>query len=223
MIEIKDDSKYELNDPDMMNIIKAYELLFYVINYYESIMKSCYNMSQGLDLFLANQKFCNTLFQFIGIVSTHSNQDSMCFFSMTGISGFDDLINKIKAKSFNVLNLLLERAMVSEQLGQAILSNNKTYLTYIVYTLTVIVESDKIWEWLGNTEIRLIILMLLRNIRICTMSKYFLPTFGTIKPKLLIETIFSLLKTTPDEYDLMTDNPNEFVNKSIDLADYKKS
>jgi hypothetical protein len=72
----------------------------------------------GYEHFALSLPYANILSALLGIIITHPNQNNQSMMSLTGIQKLDNLINSIKIKAFECINMILK--FVFEQMQSSV-------------------------------------------------------------------------------------------------------
>jgi hypothetical protein len=93
-------------------------------------------------LFSQSTAYAQVFIQTIGILVSHGNQDMMSFISITGIEKLDQLLNNIKIKTLECLNLifkyLFEEIPNQTKLESPFINKGLNLCPYLIKTLLVI-------------------------------------------------------------------------------------
>lgn len=205
-------------------MLNCYEVEHTFIDCINSIVRDCICKGNvGLEIFATNTGICNLLFQIIGVVGTNSKQCQQVLVSTTGLEKYDELVNKTKNKTCNVINHLL-KFCVKHGLETRFIANNLMYMNYIVLTLSYITDMEDFNQFLeDNEDVRHLTIGLLENMIICTRSRMFSDFFARIRAKVITEVLFMFLLTSDKEYAYIEDDPKEFMNLALDVCDKQES
>lgn len=164
----------------------------------------------------------------IGIVISHPQlQDTQSFISITGIEKLDQLLNQVKIKTLQCLNYLLKYLFeeVPNQTKQESPLTLKalTLCPHFISTLLSVSKRPDILTLAQEETFQDVIVETLETLVLATGEKEFFNLLQPAYRDLVVHVCFGLMRTSTQELDLMTADPDQFVSLSLDICDKQKS
>ncbi len=194
--------------------------LFYKARHVGAIVAGHYVYSQGV---------VNILVPVIQVVVPVGAQATDTTVSCTGNAELDRKLNLLKKKALGVANLILGYVYSTALATRA---NTTPFFAFcgavgplaLMTLLSICVANhDKLEENVSEDALGGIIVEYLRILCNMLEDNSFYHFFSENKPKLIVDVILPLLKSTEEEKDSLINDPQNFVNLALDTCDKQSS
>lgn len=163
----------------------------------------------------------------MGIIVQFPNQDMQSFISVTQFEKLDQLLNNIKVKALECLNYLFkylfEEVPNQTKLESPFMAKGLTLCPYFIQTLLSISVRPDIQLIIQDETYQNIIVESMETLALFVGEKEFFQLIVDKQRDLLVKVCLNLMRTTPQEYEEMTSDPEQFVNLALDTCDKQKS
>ncbi|CAD8125119.1 unnamed protein product [Paramecium sonneborni] len=200
-----------------------------VLDYCEKLFKQkTHNKEQLIPLqnimFKLNS-FQITLFA-IFKYSPPANILQSCIISCTNNEQFDNRINEVKMYGLKCLQILINALLSKTKNEQknSVFSNQQANLTQLLlYSIFTYTRQARISDILQKQFLPSILSSILRLLAHLGGQAELYPQFQESRGPLITDIIYPFLVTTFSEYQIMKEQPEEFVNIALDVVDKQES
>ncbi|CAD8209120.1 unnamed protein product [Paramecium octaurelia] len=200
-----------------------------VCEYCEKIFKQKAHNKESL-IPLQNMMFKLTSFQItlftIFKYSSPNNVIQSCIISCTNNEQFDNRINEVKMYGFKSLQILMNSLLSkskNEQRNSVFYNQQANLNQLLLYSIFAYTRQAKIQDILQKQFLPSILSSMLRLLAHFGGQAELYPYFQESKGLLITDIIYPFLITTKSEYQIMKEQPEEFVNIAIDVVDKQES
>jgi hypothetical protein len=184
----------------------------------------------GFQLMTQSQSYANTLAKILSLSFPLGAPlpDNARLFSLTGLPKLDNLLNKIKHRAHEYLNLtyryLFEKVHNSVKEQSPFLVRGQQFCPFLMNSLLtisrgqefdIITEQDEVFTELVVEAVETLVLFI--------GEKEFADIIGPLAKQLIVNVGLNYMRTKKQELDEMRDDPEGFVNLSLDVCDKQKS
>lgn len=148
---------------------------------------------------------------------------SATLISVTGIARLDNLLNKIKYRCHEYLNYvyryLFEKVHVSVKVASPFLGKGIQFCPYLINSLLAFSTRPDFDQLVDDETYSDLIIEVVDTLVLFTAEKEFTQLIGPFARPLLVHVGFNYMRTTPKEMEELRNDPEGFVNLSLDLCD----
>lgn len=148
--------------------------------------------------------------------------------NITGLQILDNIINQLKTKSLECMNLLLKKkdkfceSFIAQNQHQ-VLNGLTNLIPMMIQSLIIFGQRSDLEQLLDEETISNFVVEALENLSLTTQYDNFKEIFFRFLPNLVLDVGLNLIKTTETERQQMYDDPQEFVNLALDTCDKQQS
>ncbi|CAD8204480.1 unnamed protein product [Paramecium pentaurelia] len=200
-----------------------------VLEFCEKLFKQKAHNKESL-IPLQNVMFKLTSFQItLFAIFKYSPQNNIlqsCIISCTNNEQFDNRINEIKMYGLKCLQILINSLLSKSKHEQknSVFYNQQSNLTQLLlYSIFAYTRQARISDILQKQFLPSILSSILRLLAHLGGQAELYPQFQDSKNPLITDIIYPFLITTKTEYQIMKDQPEEFVNIALDVVDKQES
>lgn len=182
----------------------------------------------GIKFFAYSQEYAQVFNLIINLITQHPNQLPMCIVSTTGITKFDNKINKLKCKTFSCFNIIL--TFLFESSSKVPVSpfglSTRQLCQLVMHSLYLLCSSPTIdidKDIQMNSYKHQLVVHMLDLLTKAAGERDYYSIFAETKKKMLVEVILVLLTSTESEIMDLQEQPEEFVALSLDTCDKQES
>eukprot|EP00357_Protocruzia_adherens_P031356 CAMPEP_0114996878 /NCGR_PEP_ID=MMETSP0216-20121206/14576_1 /TAXON_ID=223996 /ORGANISM="Protocruzia adherens, Strain Boccale" /LENGTH=1103 /DNA_ID=CAMNT_0002361173 /DNA_START=31 /DNA_END=3342 /DNA_ORIENTATION=- len=190
-------------------------------------------MLDSMTQFVMNRPYALSFGQILSLQLSHPDHMQGSVISITNMSNLDSLLNDIKLRAFQILNLVISftcdadyRDAAQCKLEQSpFLSLTSACVTLFMNSLLSLCSDPEIdlEKQLANKYIEPLVVECLKLLTKTAREREFYPAFAEHKKTLLVNVILVLLRAGRDECDKFTEDPDDFVALAVDACDKQKS
>ncbi|CAD8201259.1 unnamed protein product [Paramecium pentaurelia] len=158
--------------------------------------------------------------------SPSNNVIKSCIISCTNNEQFDNKINEIKMYGLKCLQLLINLLISkskNEQRNSVFYNQQSNLCQLLLYSIFAYTRQTKIQDILQKQFLPSILSSMLRLLAHLGGQTELYHYFQESKGLLITDIIYPFLITTKNEYQLMKEQPEEFVNIALDVVDKQES
>ncbi|CAD8182699.1 unnamed protein product [Paramecium octaurelia] len=200
-----------------------------VLEYCEKLFKQKTHNKESL-IPLQNLMFKLTSFQItLFAIFKYSPQNNLlqsCIISCTNNEQFDNRINEVKMYGLKCLQILINSLLSKSKNDQknSVFYNQQANLTQLLlYSIFAYTRQARISDILQKQFLPSILSSMLRLLAHLGGQAELYPQFQDSKNALITDIIYPFLITTKSEYQIMKEQPEEFVNIALDVVDKQES
>ena len=178
----------------------------------------------GFEFFERSNLYSNAFLNLLGL-SLSPSADSLM--SKTSLTKFDDQLNVIKTKVFEILTKILEHIfnnLTNEQ------KQNIPYIVKMSGLIPILVKTAYGFATSPDLQKQLLvesnqqfIIQLLEVLTILSGEQQYIDVFVANQTHIIVSVCLNLMQTTSQEASLIIQDPSEFVNLGLDCCDKQKS
>ncbi|KRW98317.1 Armadillo-type fold [Pseudocohnilembus persalinus] len=172
------------------------------------------------------QKFITLL----GVQMSTKSQLDKCIISTSGYRFFDKPINKCKARVLKIYEKIVNFTLHHQNQFDR---NNCTYFKHLQEVLPVFIQTpinflnaqsrQRLEDVLESKEVNIILPSIFSFIAIGVQNREFYQFYQSCYQQMILDVVFPVLRVTKSELEDMKENPQEFVNTSLDIMEKQRS
>ncbi|CAD8119908.1 unnamed protein product [Paramecium sonneborni] len=221
-----DEQSGDLNDEYIITIKYCSSV---ILEYCEELFKHKSHNKESL-IPLQNMMFKLNSFQIILLAifkySPPANLIQSCIICCTNNEQFDNRINEVKMYGMKCLQILINNLLNRSKNEQknSVFYNQQFNLTKLsLYSIFTYTKQSRIQDILQKQFLPSILSSILRLLAHLGAQTELYPQFQESSSPLIIDIIYPFLVTSNSEYQIMKEQPDEFVNIALDVVDKQES
>jgi hypothetical protein len=193
------------------------------------ILKPLIGRSRGFYSLIIKPSLASVCVRVFGIgIQIPNSPNNNSVIGITGLTVMDNLVNVLKTKSLDCINLVLgvqnaEVTALIKNKQQQFVNGMHNLIPIVIQSLIIFGQRTDLEQLLEEDTISKFVIEMLELLCIATSIDEFGGIFFKSLHLLILDVGFNLIKTTENERLMMSEQPSEFVNLALDTCDKQKS